>query len=123
MAYVVGRAEFDRALAQRADSVDVTYFTGVQCTHLCVPPDRVELTVKPSKGSHAKGFSLSARAVILATGIRSGLQKTVGFPSPDRYMEAAHTIVRMRDVHEVEVFLGRQWTPGYFAWALPFDGD
>ena len=38
-------------------------------------------------------------------------------------MEAAHTVVRMRDIMEIEVFLGKEWAPGYFAWALPFDGE
>ena len=32
-------------------------------------------------------------------------------------------MVRMRDVQEIEVFLGTEWAPGYFAWALPFDGE
>ncbi|MFQ5911975.1 MAG: NAD(P)/FAD-dependent oxidoreductase [Nitrospinota bacterium] len=123
MAYVVQRAEFDRAVAQKAESVGATYLTGTRCTDICVYPDRVGLTVQPAKGSPKERISLSARAAILATGIRSGLQRAVGLSPPARYMEAAHTVVQMRDVPEIEVFLGREWAPGYFAWALPFDGD
>ncbi|MFQ5914238.1 MAG: NAD(P)/FAD-dependent oxidoreductase [Nitrospinota bacterium] len=123
MAYVVQRGEFDRALARRAQSVGATYLTGMGCTGISVRPGRVELAVKPAKGSSRGWFSLSARAVVLATGIRSGLHKVAGLSPPTRYMEAAHTVVRMHDVAEIEVFLGREWAPGYFAWALPFDGE
>ncbi|MFQ5914079.1 MAG: NAD(P)/FAD-dependent oxidoreductase [Nitrospinota bacterium] len=122
MAYVVQRGEFDRALAKRAQSVGASYLPGMRCTDISIRPNRVELTVKPAKGSSRERFSLSARAVVLATGIRSGLQKVAGLSPPTRYMEAAHTVVQMRDVEEIEVFLGREWAPGYFAWALPLDG-
>lgn len=123
MAYVVQRGEFDRALTRRAESAGVQYLTGMRCTGIARRPDRLELTVQPSKGPSKNGLSLSARAVVLATGIRWGLQGTAGLEGPAAYMEAAHTLVRMRDVAEIEVFLGRQWAPGYFAWLLPLEGD
>lgn len=123
MARVVRRGDFDRAMARRAESVGVKYLTGMRCMSLTLRPDCVELAVQPSKGSAGNGLLLATRAVVLATGIRGRLLGMAGLLAPPVHIEAAHTVVRMRDVSEIEVFLGRQWAPGYFAWALPLEED
>src|SRR3990172_9694927 len=38
---------------------------------------------------------------------------------PSRFIEASQTEVRMTGIKEVEVYLGRDISPGSFGWAIP----
>ncbi|MBW8058239.1 MAG: NAD(P)/FAD-dependent oxidoreductase [candidate division NC10 bacterium] len=120
MAYVVRRCEFDQTMAQRALACGASYLLRVRCVGLEYGDDHVKVAAvqRGPEGDEAP-MTLSARAVVLATGVRYGLLQNLGLERPSRFLQAAQVEVGMEGVDRVEVYLGREVAPGSFAWAIP----
>jgi digeranylgeranylglycerophospholipid reductase len=120
MAYVVRRCEFDQTMAQRATGYGARYLLRAQCVGLAVKNDGVEVAaVQRGPAEGEAHLSLKARAVVLATGIRYGLLQHLGLVRPSAFLQAAQAEVAVDGLERVEVFLGREVSPGNFAWAIP----
>ncbi|GIW50692.1 MAG: NAD(P)/FAD-dependent oxidoreductase [Gemmatimonadales bacterium] len=121
VAYVVDRGDFDRSLAEQAQEAGATYRLGTRCVGIRPGEDGVEVSVRTAGGDGRE--TLKARAVVLGTGVRYGLLKAKGWSRPGAFLNTAQAEVAMRGVEEVEVYLGREVSPGSFAWAIPLGPD
>ena len=67
------------------------------------------------------GEELQARLVIGAEGYKSTLGKQLGFPSPREFVRGIQVDLerRMEDQSYVDVWLGHELAPGFFAWRIP----
>lgn len=115
VAYVVDRGEFDRSLAQQAEAAGARYRLGTKCTGISHADGGIKVEIQALEGAG----QIHARAGIVATGVKYNLLNTLRMGRPEKFIEAAQTEVRMRDVKEVEVYLGRGISPGSFGWAIP----
>ena len=115
VAYVVDRAGFDRSLARQAQAAGATYRMGTRCLGISQTGGGIRVNVQDPEGQG----EFEARAGIIATGVKYGLLEGLGMTRPSRFIEASQTEVRMTGVKEVEVYLGRDISPGSFGWAIP----
>tara|TARA_B100001146_G_scaffold147441_1_gene129591 strand:- start:152 stop:1033 length:882 start_codon:yes stop_codon:yes gene_type:complete len=60
-----------------------------------------------------------ARSLVLATGFGSQLNRQLGLGEPSDYVVGVQALVQTDSVDEVEVYLGRDVAPGFFAWLVP----
>ncbi len=110
--FVVDRVEFDRELARRAVN------RGAEL-HLKTRVKGVEYPrVYSSTGEYR------ARIIIGADGINSVVRKSMEVKIP-RIIGAIQAIARYEsdDIERVEIFLGNEVAPGFFAWIIPLFDD
>ena len=112
-ALVIDRRRFDLALLERAAAVGVkveteTTAVGLEAGSVRLRRGREEWTVR-------------ARVVIGADGPRSGVARWSGLPGPREIILGLQAIAHYEPEREdeVEVFLGNEVAPGFFAWAVP----
>lgn len=120
-AYVIDRKMFDRVLMGKAidEGVDVrlkTRFTGII--------NRNGGGVKISAVSSGENIEIKAGIVIAADGIQGSVGRAAGFGRCDKFLsgiqfEAPYSA---KDPEYVEIFTGNDLAPGFFGWAVPFDG-
>ena len=65
------------------------------------------------------GDVIEARALVLAAGFGSQLNRQLGLGEPLDYVVGVQALVKTEGVDEVEVHLGRDVAPGFFAWLVP----
>jgi flavin-dependent dehydrogenase len=63
--------------------------------------------------------SLEARALVLATGFGTQLSRQLGLGEASDYVVGIQALVETNGLDEVEVYLGRNVAPGFFAWLVP----
>jgi digeranylgeranylglycerophospholipid reductase len=114
-AYVVDRHLLDRALASNAQSQGAQYFFSSPVIDVIPGKDSIQAVTLCS------GFRevFSARAVILANGCRSRLPRKLGLGRIKSFLVGAQAEIEAKDIDEVEVYVGRNITPGAFAWIVP----
>ena len=110
--YVVDRVEFDRGMARLAAKEGAHIFLKERVKRVSYPE------VLTSKGRYR------GRVIVGADGINSVVRRSLGYRLPT-VIGAAQVIAR-GDVGEedtVDIFLGSNYAPGFFAWRIPlFDG-
>lgn len=112
-AYVLDRTLFDRELAARAERAGVELWTASKAVGL----RDGELEI--AKGD--RRVRVRARLVIGADGPRSQVAEWSGLGGPEELIyslqaELPHSAEREESV---ELFLGQEAAPGFFAWAVP----
>lgn len=117
MAYVVDRRELDRAMAFEAlkegvDSLVKTRFNGVR-------RQRDGLIVDAKR--HGEPIEISTSVLIGADGLQSAVARFVGLERAQMVLTCAQAEVRTDTVHPdfVDLYVGRDVAPGFFAWAIP----
>ena len=112
-AYVIDRAGLDRLLLARAGEAGVEVRSGVAATGYA------EGLVHTTSGK------VGCDVLIGADGPVSSVARWTGLSRPKELLVGLQAIVRAEPPREqVEVFLGRQLAPGFFAWAVPAgDGE
>jgi digeranylgeranylglycerophospholipid reductase len=117
----VNRALFDKFIAEKAEKAGAHYSLGSRVRSLIVEDGFVKGAVAIQNG----GLKRSAgRIVIDAEGISSRLSRQAGLPAPNRlylFNGVDAEIDNVKDVQSdmVEVFLGRNYAPHFFAWLIP----
>jgi geranylgeranyl reductase family protein len=116
--YVVDRDAFDRWLVQQALASGAELLLR---TRACaVTRDRNEMVVEAVRGRASLHFR--APVVVDAEGARARLATLLGVHSPRRVLQGLQyevTGIALEAPDTVEVYLGRQWAPGFFAWLMP----
>jgi digeranylgeranylglycerophospholipid reductase len=118
--YVVNRALFDQHLAGLAEQAGVSYLNQVHADSLLIDSNHVQgVLVKGRERAR-----LGARIVIDAEGAGAGLLRKNPslIPSSATYVTGAQGYsakVRDLDDESVEIYLGRGYAPGFFAWIIP----
>ena len=115
-ACIVDRAAFNAALARRAQGKGVEYVLNSPVMGIEVKDDRVRIKADyPGGGSNL----FEARAVVIATGFGSKVVEGLGLGKVGDFVMGAQAEVEATGVDEVEVYLGRDIAPGFFAWLVP----
>lgn len=115
-AYVIDRKIFDRALVERSldagvDMLLKTRFIGME---------RGKITVISS----GEKKDIHAGVVIGADGLQSSVGRAAGLPRCEKFLSGIQfeAPYAAKDPEFVEIFTGNEIAPGFFAWAVPFNG-
>jgi len=112
-ASILDRVAFDRAMAHRAQNEGAEYLFDA-------PVDTIDISEDSVRVSECRrGKRYSARAVIIAGGAGSKLGERLGLGKIADLVSGAQAEVETRGVDEVEVYLGSEIAPGFFAWLVP----
>jgi digeranylgeranylglycerophospholipid reductase len=114
-AYIVDRAAFDNALAQRAKDEGADY-------HLSSRVDSIEIMNRclRTRVEHAGTMTeFDSKVVAICNGFGGSLTKALGMGKIDDSVAGAQAEVSANSVDEVEVYFGQSIAPGFFAWLVP----
>lgn len=112
-ACVVNRSVFDMTMASQAQSKGAQYMPSRSAKDITINDDKVVV-----EATHdGKRLKLEARATVIAAGFGTRLVEELG--RIDDFVVGAQVEVETRDVDEVEVYLGQEIAPGFFAWLVP----
>ena len=111
VAKVVDRVAYVSSFAKRAMAAGARYRLGERVLKIRTDRDRIEVTTNQAV-RHAK-------ALVLAAGFGSQLNRQLGFGQVDDYVVGVQALVATQDLNEVKVYLGRDVAPGFFAWVVP----
>ncbi len=114
-AYVVDRPALDRELASRAQRQGVVYHLSTKVSGLHANNTGVDIGVQRDGQEEWMG----ARLAVVSNGFGFALTRRSGLGQVGDYVLGAQAEVRGRGVHEVEVYLGKDVAPGFFAWLVP----
>ena len=115
-ACILDRAAFNVALASRAQDTGAEYVLNSPVRDIKVSNDRGRIEA----GCHGGGISLfEARAVVIATGFGSKLVEELGLGKVGDSVMGVQAEVETIGVDEVEVYLGQEIAPAFFAWLVP----
>ena len=111
VARVVDRVAYVSSFADQAREAGAEYLLGRRVARLEQHTDRVSVITE--------GDVIEARALVLAAGFGSQLNRQLGLGEPSDYVVGVQGLVKTEGVDEVEVHLGREVAPGFFAWLVP----
>ncbi|MFA5311927.1 MAG: NAD(P)/FAD-dependent oxidoreductase [Methanomassiliicoccales archaeon] len=113
-AYVVERRQFDETCLDRALSVGADY--RVRETFVRFGRKDGKVTVVTENGN-----VFESSIAIGADGYRSSFGKAAGLPPADEVVKGVQVDleVKAEDMSSVEVWLGQDVAPGFFAWSIP----
>ncbi len=119
-AVVIDRPMFDRAIAEEALRHGAHSFLGAQAAAARREDGRLEVLVNQGDGVR----KLRCRILIGADGVRSRVAKWFNILRPRKILPGFE--VEMAGVESdpglVQLFLGREYAPGFFGWIIP-SGD
>ncbi|MBI3743687.1 MAG: NAD(P)/FAD-dependent oxidoreductase [Chloroflexi bacterium] len=114
-AYILDRVAYVASFAKRAQTAGATYLLEHTVESVDIHRDRVTVTVSNTAGAR----SMRARATVVACGFGSRVPAMAGLGSPKDFVTGAQVEVFAPNVPEVEVYVGRSYAPGFFAWTAP----
>lgn len=118
----VNRVLFDKYIAEKAEAANVHYHLNSRVESLLIKNEVVKgIEFKQSNGNKKK---FSAKIIIDAEGISSRILRKTGLSplNSNRLVYAVQVEVEnVKDVEPdvIEVFLGRNYVPGFYAWLIP----
>jgi len=116
---VLNRELLDKHLAELAMKAGAQYFTGLRVNSIVSKSGSVAGVSVRRKGVKE---IVASNIVIDAEGCSSLLLKRVGLQTLDRSMVVnaiQAEVDQVDDMDMVEVYLGRKYAPGFFAWIIP----
>ena len=114
-AHVIDRVAYVESFADKARSAGASYKLGQRVTH--VKADEYRATVHLSDGPDRS--TLHARALVLACGFGSSLSTQLGLGRVGDYATGVQAEVSAPEGGEMQVYLGRDVAPEFFAWFVP----
>jgi digeranylgeranylglycerophospholipid reductase len=114
-ACIVNRPSLNVALARQAQSLGAKYVLGGQVRDIKVESDRVRVEVTGLEDARL----LEAKVAVVATGFAPKLGEKLGLGEFRDFVMGAQAEVGTAGVEEVEVYLGQEVAPGFFAWLVP----
>lgn len=122
---VVNRFLFDKHIAEMAEKSGAQYHLDSRVESLIIENESLKgVVVKHEKGIAKEFF---ARIVVDAEGVSSKILRLAGLPALNRDMLVNGVEAEVENVEDmepdmVEVFLGKEYAPGFYAWLIPI-GD
>lgn len=113
-AYIIDRAAFDIALAERAQEAGARYFLQSMVTDALL--EREGWQVEVSQGGRKQTFN--SAAMVIACGFGPSLPQRLGMGRIGNFLAGAQTEVNT-GLDEVEVYFDQELAPGGFAWLVP----
>ena len=114
-AYIIDRVAFDLDMANQSQAKGAQYILSSPVRNIEVRDDRVR--VEASLQEERPSFE--ARAIVIATGFGSKLVEGLGLGKAGDFVMGAQAEVSAVELDEVEVYLGQDVAPGFFAWLVP----
>jgi digeranylgeranylglycerophospholipid reductase len=119
---VVNRVLFDRFLAEKAEAAGARFSLSARVQSLAIR-DEVVMGVNVERKDGGKS-QVTAKIVVDAEGISSRLSRQAGLTplKRDKLVYAVETEmenVENLDEDSVEVFVGNDYAPGFYAWIIP----
>ncbi|MEE8466301.1 MAG: NAD(P)/FAD-dependent oxidoreductase, partial [Dehalococcoidia bacterium] len=111
VARVVDRVGYVASFANRAREAGAEYLLGRRVLRVEQCKDRVSVVTDDG--------SLEARALVLAAGFGTQLNRQLGMGEASDYVVGIQAVVETCGLDEVQVYLGRNVAPGFFAWLVP----
>ncbi len=115
-ARIVDRGRFDRNLARLAQEAGAAVATGTRVLAASTSTRGVRLRLSRA-GRSAE--SVSASFLVLATGVRNGLQKSLHLGAPSTFLSGIQCEVDAPGGDHSAVYLGSGIAPGGFGWSVP----
>jgi digeranylgeranylglycerophospholipid reductase len=114
-AYVVDRAAFDRALAQKAQEQGANYLLSARVQSI-TPSDNCVRAAVEHKGS-IRG--IEGKIAIISSGFGTSFPQRLGLGKITDFVLGAQAEVNVKNLDEVEIYLGQEIAPGFFGWLVP----
>lgn len=114
-AYVVDRAAFDRALAQKAQEQGADYLLSARVQGITFRDNCVRAAVE-HKGETR---DLEGRMAIISSGFGTSFPQRLGLGKITDFVLGAQAEVNVEGLEEVEVYFGQEIAPGFFGWLVP----
>lgn len=117
----INRVHFDKHLAKLAENAGANYFQNSRVESLVSEQGFVRGVVVKSGGDKER---FAAKLVVDAEGVSSRILKQAKLYASSRhkFVRAVHTEVEnVKDMETdtVEIFLSREYAPGFYAWLMP----
>lgn len=121
MTFVIERKIFDREIARAAANEGSEVWVNASAKGLNKVTDGISLDVI----HEGKLVSITSKVVIGADGVKSQIARLSGLGMVPHVCSAiqVEASFKPRDPEFVEIFSGKDYAPGYFAWAVPTAGD
>ncbi len=118
---VINRELFDQHLLERAMKAGAQFVTDSYVYSLLIENGRVK-GVKIRKGNKFEEYE--SKIVIDAEGVSSSVLKRAGIPTANpnlmvQGVQAEANVIEDMQEDTVEIYLGRNFAPGFFAWLVP----
>ena len=113
-AYILDRQAFDEAMAANARTQGAEYLLSTKALGITNNRDAAQVEAE----SHGQASLFESKVVVVASGFGSGLPTGLGFGNVGSFVMGAQAEVET-SVEGVEVYLGSQFAPGFFAWLVP----
>jgi digeranylgeranylglycerophospholipid reductase len=115
-AYVIDRKIFDRALVERSLEEGVELL--LKTRFVSMEGDKIKVL------SNGERMDIEANVVIGADGIQSSVGRAAGIGRCKKFISGIQfeAPYAAKDPEFVEIFTGKDIAPGFFAWAVPFEG-
>ncbi len=114
-AYIVNREALDTAWAGRAREQGAEFLLGYRALAARVTREGATVACEHDRTR----AELRGRALVVASGFASGLTRQLGLGDPGDFVIGAQLDVDVQDTEEVEIYLGQEVAPGFFAWLVP----
>ena len=119
--YAVNRVLFDKYIAGMAENAGTHYFLNSMAESLIIENGFAKGVIARHGKAEEKFL---AKVVVDAEGVSSRILRQAGLPSVNHYrlvkaVEAEVENVKDMQPDMVEVFLGRDYAPGLYAWLMP----
>lgn len=111
-AYIVDRAAFDRALAEKAQHEGAHYLLGSRVKDIAVLDDRVRIETEGLE-------TFEAKTAVIASGFGSKIPQKLGLGRVGGLFGGAQAEVSIDGRSEIEVYFDQGVAPGFFAWFVP----
>jgi digeranylgeranylglycerophospholipid reductase len=122
-ALILDRRIFDLSLAAKAVNAGATLITDARVTGMSVKPDGVTVVFEKKK----KTGEVHTRLVVGADGATSVTARLAGLYSKTPSEVRIGVQREVADVYAVQnmvdLYFGRRWAPGFFAWIVPTGHD
>ncbi|MEM2737543.1 MAG: NAD(P)/FAD-dependent oxidoreductase [Candidatus Bathyarchaeia archaeon] len=116
----VDRASFDKHISRLAEKAGARYFLGSRVNSLTFRENCIETSVSKISGER---FNFSGKIVVNAEGVNCRILKQAGLNPPKNdfvyCVNAEIENVKNIELDMVEVFLGNDYAPGFYAWLIP----
>lgn len=114
-ACIIDRALLDSYMAEKARSAGAEYI--FKSTVEDIKQETKRVLIKT--GSNGNGSEYEARVVVIATGFGSKLIHRLGLRESGDVAAGAQVEVENTHIDELEVYMGKEVAPGFFAWLVP----
>jgi digeranylgeranylglycerophospholipid reductase len=115
-AHVVDRDRFDRGIGELARAAGARIRTGAAVQDVLPSSRGVEVK---AVARDEEPVSLTARAVVIATGIQQDLSRKLDLGRPAKYLHGVQVEAEVGEEEPLTIFAGTSFAPGGFAWAVP----